>query len=42
MMCIGDAGVVIDGESGPKGEAGIPGRFGYDGLPGKFVKVANK
>lgn len=25
---------VIDGVYGMKGEAGMPGRFGYDGFPG--------
>lgn len=25
---------VVDGVYGPKGEAGSPGRFGYDGFPG--------
>lgn len=33
-MLLGDAGDVIDGPIGAKGEAGIPGRFGYDGFPG--------
>lgn len=41
-MTLGDAGIVIDGEEGPKGEAGTPGRFGYDGLPGKFVEIRKK
>lgn len=26
--------LVIDGIAGVKGEAGIPGRFGYEGFPG--------
>lgn len=26
--------VVIDGVEGVKGEAGMPGRFGYEGFPG--------
>lgn len=30
----GDAGGVIDGTVGVKGEAGVPGRFGFDGWPG--------
>lgn len=27
---------VIDGDYGLKGEAGMPGRFGYDGFPGNI------
>ena len=27
---------VYDGAEGAKGEAGIPGRFGYDGFPGMY------
>lgn len=26
--------MVIDGQPGSKGEAGVPGRFGFDGWPG--------
>ena len=33
---------VIDGILGAKGEAGIPGRFGYDGFPGELnLRVFN-
>lgn len=38
---------VYEGSEGAKGEAGTPGRFGYDGLPGvwflnvKFVHFQN-
>lgn len=28
--------LVIDGIYGNKGEAGMPGRFGYDGFPGNL------
>lgn len=28
---------VYEGSEGAKGEAGTPGRFGYDGLPGVWI-----
>lgn len=31
---------VYDGDVGAKGEAGVPGRFGYDGFPGMFIDCA--
>lgn len=38
LVFLGEPGLSLEAAPGAKGEPGMPGRFGYDGHPGRIIE----